>query len=287
MAKKKLETCGVVEKRKMIEPAEKLSISRQCELVSLNRSTLYYQNKPVSEENIALMKKIDEIYTDSPDYGSRQIRNTLRREGLKINRKRVQRLMRLMGITAIFPGKNLSKPGKGSEHKVYPYLLRNLNIQRPNQVWATDITYIRLAHGFVYLVAIIDWYSRKILSHEVSITMDQEFCLSAYRRAVAKYGAPEVLNSDQGSQFTSKDFRDLVSKTGAKISMDGKGRALDNIAIERFWRTLKYGEVYLKEYETVREAKEGISAFIEKYNGRRPHTKHGIATPDEAFGQAA
>lgn len=287
MAKKKLENCGVLEKREMIAPDNKLSISRQCELTSLNRSTLYYRIKPMSEENIAFMRLIDEIYTDNPDFGSRQIRNVLRRQGKRINRKRVQRLMRIMGIMAIFPGKNLSKPGKGSEHKVYPYLLRKLNICRPNQVWSTDITYIRLAHGFVYVVAIIDWYSRKILSHELCTTMDQEFCLSTYRRAVAKYGAPEILNSDQGSQFTSKEYREMVIKSGAKFSMDGKGRALDNIAIERFWRTLKYGEVYMKEYETVKEAKEGISSYIEKYNSRRPHTKHGIATPDEAYGSAA
>jgi len=271
----------------MISPDEHISVSRQCQLVELPRSSFYYQKKPVSSENLELMKRIDEIFTESPDYGSRQIRNVLRRESLKINRKRVQRLMRIMGIMAIFPGKNLSKPGIGSEHKVYPYLLRKLSIGRPNQVWATDITYIRLAHGFVYLVAIIDWYSRKILSHEISITMDQEFCLSAYRKAVAKYGPPEILNSDQGSQFTSKDYRELVLKSGAKFSMDGKGRALDNISIERFWRTLKYGEVYLKEYQSVREAKDGIKDFIDKYNSRRPHTKHGILTPDEVFGSAA
>lgn len=287
MVKKKLETCGVLEKREMISPDEKLSISRQCKLVSLNRSSLYYKSMPVKGENIELMKRIDELYTDNPDFGSRQIRNSLRREGRKINRKRVQRLMRDMGIMAIFPGRNLSKPGIGSEHKVYPYLLRKLSISRPNQVWATDITYIRLAHGFVYLVAIIDWYSRKILSHEISTTMDQEFCISAYRMAITQYGNPEILNSDQGSQFTSKEYRKLVLGSGATFSMDGKGRALDNIAIERFWRTLKYGEVYLKEYESVREAKDGIKALIEKYNSRRPHTKHGISTPDEVFGVAA
>jgi putative transposase len=195
--------------------------------------------------------------------------------------------MRIMEIRALFPGKNLSKPGIGSEHKVYPYLLRHMMIVRPNQVWSTDITYVRLAHGFVYLAAIIDWYSKKILSWELSTTMDQEFYLSTYRRAVNLYGAPEIHNSDQGSQFTSRAYRHLVNNSGAKFSMDGKGRALDNIAIERFWRTLKYGEVYLKEYKSVQEAREGISTYIRKYNSLRPHTTHGIQTPDEVYGRTA
>jgi putative transposase len=276
-----------MEKRKMISQDKQISITRQCDLVGLNRSTLYYQARPLSQDNLALMKKIDLIFTENPDFGSRQIRNSLRREKIIINRKRVQKLMRIMEIQAVFPGKNLSKPGIGSEHRIYPYLLRKLKIDRPNQVWATDITYIRLAHGFVYLVAIIDWHSRKILSHEISTTMDQEFCLSVYRRAVSLYGSPEILNSDQGSQFTSKEYRKLVLSSGAKFSMDGKGRALDNIAIERFWRTLKYGEVYLKEYQSVQEAKKGIKEYIKKYNSQRPHTSHGIMTPDEVYGTAA
>ena len=287
MVKKKLESCGVMEKRKMIAPDKHVSISRQCNMVSLGRSSYYYRSKPISQENRRLMNRIDEIFTDNPDFGSRQLRNVLRREGKRVNRKRIQRLMRIMGIMAMYPAKNLSKPSKSAEHRVYPYLLRNLNINRPNQVWSTDITYIRLAHGFVYLVAIIDWYSRKILSHEISTTMDQQFCLSTYRRAVSQYGVPEIINSDQGSQFTSKEYRKLIIDSGAKFSMDGKGRALDNIAIERFWRTLKYGEVYLKEYESVKQAKDGISDYIEKYNSRRPHTAHGIATPDEAYGLTA
>jgi putative transposase len=276
-----------MEKRKMITPDEQLSISKQCNLLGLSRSTLYYRKRPVSSYTLTLMNRIDEIYTQSPDMGSRQIRNVLRREGHKVNRKRIQRLMLIMGIKALFPGKNLSKPGTGSEHKVYPYLLRNLKIERPNQVWSTDITYIRLSHGFIYLVGIIDWYSKKLLSWELSTTMDQEFCLSAYRRAVNLYGAPEILNSDQGSQFTSTAYRNLVEDSGAKFSMDGKGRALDNIAIERFWRTLKYGEVYLKDYQSVQEAKEGIDTFINRYNSTRPHTTHGIQTPDEVYRKTA
>ncbi len=230
------------------------------------------------------MKQIDEIYTESPEYGSRTIRDVLRREyGAKINRKRVQRLMQIMGIEAIYPKQNLSKPGIGREHKVYPYLLRNLDINRPNHVWATDITYIRLKRGFVYFVAIIDWYSRKILSWELSTTMDKSFCITALERAIRKYGVPEIINSDQGSQFTSKDFRDVLEKKGGTISMDGKGRAMDNIIIERFWRTLKYSEVYLKDYESPKEAYIGISKYIEKYNTKRPHTSLGGKTPREVY----
>lgn len=271
----------------MIAPDEKLSLSRQCRLMGLPRSSYYYRPKPPSGKDKRLMDRIDEIFTDSPDFGSRKIRDVLRREGNKTCRKKVQRLMALMGIQALFPGKNLSKPGKGSDHKVFPYLLRRLKINRPNQVWSMDITYIRLAHGFVYLAGIIDWHSRKLLSWEVSTTMDQEFCLSAYRRAVNLYGSPEILNTDQGSQFTSRDFRSLVEKSGARFSMDGKGRALDNIAIERFWRTLKYGEIYLKDYKDVQEAKDGISAYIKRYNSFRPHSKHGLNTPDEVYRRAA
>ncbi|MBI9055941.1 MAG: IS3 family transposase [Bacteroidales bacterium] len=279
-----------MEKRKMIEPETKISLSRQCDLIELSRSSFYYNPRPASDKDLGTMKRLDEVFTDNPDFGSRQLRNVLnalKREGYKINRKRVQRLMRIMGIQALYPGKNLSKPGIGSEHKIYPYLLRNMKIDRPNQVWSTDITYIRLKHGFIYLVGIIDWYSKKLLSWELSTTMDQEFCLSTYRRAVNLYGAPEILNSDQGSQFTSKDYREMIRKSGAKFSMDGKGRALDNIAIERFWRTLKYGEVYLKEYQSVNEAKIGINTYIKKYNSFRPHTAHGIQTPDEVYQMAA
>lgn len=278
---------GIEEKREMITPNKKVSISRQCKLLKLHRSNYYYKPRPMSERDLLIMNNIDEIFTDNPDFGSRQLRNALRRVGLKINRKKVQRLMRIMDIRALFPGKNLSKPGKGSEHVIYPYLLRNLEIKRPNQVWSMDITYIRLSHGFVYLCAIIDWYSKKILSWELSTTMDQDFCLSTYRRAVNLYGAPEIHNTDQGSQFTSNAFRALVNDSGANFSMDGKGRALDNIAIERFWRTLKYGEIYLKDYQSVQEAKEGIKAYMEKYNERRPHTAHGILTPDEVYRKAA
>lgn len=272
--------------KSLINPNDALlSINKQCSIVGVSKSGYYYKCKDISDFNLKLMNRIDEIYTESPEYGSRKIRDVLRREfDSGINRKRVQRLMRIMGIEAIYPKKNLSKPGIGDEHKIYPYLLRNLKISRPNQVWATDITYIRLKHGFVYLVAIIDWYSRKILSWELSVTMDKSFCISVLERAIRKYGLPEIFNSDQGSQFTSKDFREVLEKKGVKISMDGKGRASDNIIIERFWRTLKYSEIYLKDYNNPIEANDGISSFIEKYNTRRPHSSLEGKTPDEVYG---
>jgi putative transposase len=267
----------------MIGVNEKLSITRQCQLLDLSRSGFYYQPEAVSDLNDRMMKLIDEIYTDNPDFGSRQIRNALKRNGHKVNRKRIQRLMQIMGLQAIYPGRNLSKPGIGSEHKIFPYLLRNLKIERPNQVWSTDITYIRLHHGFIYLVAVMDWYSRKVLSWEISTTMDHSFCVSCLERAILKYGKPEILNSDQGSQFTCKEYRKTVLDKDILFSMDGKGRALDNIVIERFWRTLKYGEVYLKDYRNPVEASAEISRYIEKYNLKRPHTSLNYHTPDEVY----
>ena len=195
--------------------------------------------------------------------------------------------MRIMGIEAIYPKRNLSQPGKGAEHKIYPYLLRNMKIDSPNLVWCTDITYIRLKHGFVYLVAVMDWHSRKILSWELSNTMDKDFCITALERAMRKYGKPKIFNSDQGSQFTCKAFREILEKNEVKISMDGKGRALDNIAIERFWRTLKYGEIYLKDYDNPIEAVQGITKFIDKYNKRRPHSSLRKMTPDEVYNMVA
>lgn len=266
-----------------------LSITRQCSILEISRSGFYYKPVGISDFNLELMRRIDEIYTESPEYGSRLIRDVLRGkfQDKRINRKRIQRLMRIMGIEAIYPKRNLSRPGKGSEHKIYPYLLRNLNIDKPNKVWCTDITYIRLRHGFVYLVAVMDWFSRKILSWELSNTMDKEFCITALERAMRIYGKPEIFNSDQGSQFTCKSFREKLEDNHVKISMDGKGRALDNIAIERFWRTLKYGEIYLKDYENPIEAVQGIRTYIEKYNSRRPHSSLSKRTPDEAYGIAA
>ncbi len=263
---------------------DNLSITKQCELLDLSRSGYYYKPVPISELNLELMTKIDEIFLENPDFGSRKIRDVLKyQEGYKVNRKRVQRLMRLMGIEAIFPKRNLSKPGIGSNHKIYPYLLRNLDINRPNQVWCTDITYIRLSHGFVYLVAIMDWYSRKILSWELSTTMDKHFCVSALERAFRKHGKPEIFNSDQGVQFTCKEFLEKLEEKNIKISMDGKGRALDNIMIERFWRTIKYGEVYLNDYSSPIEAALRIGNYIKKYNEKRPHSSLNSHTPEKVY----
>jgi putative transposase len=209
------------------------------------------------------------------------MRNRLRLEGHKVNRKRIQRLMRVMGIEALYPKRNLSRPHP--EHKVYPYLLRGMDIDKPNKVWCADITYIRLKHGFVYLVAILDWYSRKVLSWELSNTMDDWFCVSALESAIRHYGKPEIFNTDQGSQFTGKDFTNVLKLYEIKISMDGKGRALDNVIIERFWRSLKYEEVYLKEYENMAECREGIDHYTRKYNSFRPHSSVGRMTPDMAY----
>lgn len=261
-----------------------ISISEQCRILNIPRSTYYYMGKDESAENLEYMKRIDELYLDNPTWGSRSMRDRLRLEypGRKINRKRIQRLMRLMGIEAIYPKKNLSRPHPG--HKIYPYLLRGLCIDRPNMVWCADITYIRLKHGFVYLVAIMDWYSRKVLSWEISNTLDAHFCVAALKNAIAIYGKPEIFNTDQGSQFTGNLFTSVLIGNGIKISMDGKGRAVDNIVIERFWRSLKYDEVYLKDYNNVPECREGIGRYIQKYNSFRPHSSLGGITPDMAYG---
>lgn len=275
----------MLERKKIIDPVNNhISIERQCELLSISRSRFYYKNKPMSELNLKMMRLIDEIYTESPDFGSRQIRDTIRLKGYSVNRKRIQRLMDVMLIEAIYPKRNLSKPDKN--HEKYPYLLRNVPITHANQVWSTDITYIRLRHGFVYLVAVIDWYSRKILSWEISTSLDRFFCMSALERAKHLYGKPEIFNSDQGSQFTSPDFTNILKSDGIKISMNGKGRAIDNIYIERFWRTIKYGEVYLKDYEDVANAINGIGSYIKKYNERRPHSSIEGKTPEQVYDES-
>lgn len=273
------------EKKQTIDSLDNnISIERQCELLGISRSVYYYKNRPMSEFNLSLMRLIDEIYTESPDFGSRQLRDAIRLKGHKVNRKRIQRLMDIMAIEAIYPRRNLSRANK--KHEVYPYLLRNVPITHANQVWSTDITYVRLKHGFVYLVAVIDWYSRKVLSWEMSTSLDRFFCISALEKAMNHYGKPEIFNSDQGSQFTSPDFTDILKKNEIRISMDGKGRALDNIFIERFWRTLKYGEIYLKDYECVTDAVEGISSYIKKYNERRPHSSLDGKTPEQVYNES-
>lgn len=258
-----------------------LTIKEQCKIINLSRSSYYYKKKPETPFNLFLMRKIDEIHTKHITWGSRKIRDYFINLGYKVNRKRIQRLMRIMQLQVLYPKKNLSK--RNHEHRIFPYLLRNLNINKPNQVWCTDITYIRLDHGFVYLVAIMDWYSKKILSWELSNTADRFFCISALEQAMRLHGKPEIFNSDQGSQFTSPDFIKVLKKSEIKISMDGKGRALDNVAIERFWRTLKYDEVYLHEYKNMKEAKERIGVYINEYNSLRPHQTLSGRTPDIAY----
>lgn len=257
-----------------------LSIRRQAELLGVNRSSYYYQPATESVKNMELMKIIDEEYTKHPFYGSRQLVFSLQNKGWKVNRKRVQRLMRVMGLEAIYPKKN-SRKGEAREVK-YPYLLKGLNIGRCNHVWSTDITYIRLSSGFLYLVAFMDWYSRYILSWKLSNSMDIIFCLEAAEEAL-EFGNPEIMNSDQGAQFTSPQFTNRFEKKGVKISWDGRGRALDNIFVERFWRSLKYEEIYLKEYRNGKEAKKGIEEYISFYNNERPHQSLDGKRPREVF----
>src|SRR6202051_4991389 len=251
---------------------KRLSVRRQCTLMGVTRSSVYRPPVTTGEDDHALMRRIDELYTESPFYGSRRIAFEL-----KITRKRVQRLMRLMGIEALGPKPNTSKPAPG--HKIYPYLLRNLSIDRPNQVWATDITYIHLGSGFLYLVAIMDWASRAVLSWRLSNTMDVSFYVEALEEALSRFGTPEIFNSDQGSQFTSQAFTGTLERAGILISMDGRGRCMDNIFIERLWRSLKYEEIYLKHYADGREARAGIEHWIAFYNTRRPHQALGYKTP--------
>lgn len=261
----------------MIEPDNIVSVRRQCELLRLNRSGLYYEPVATPEEELAMMKRIDELHLKYPFYGSRKLALELRNEGRVTNRKRVQRLMRLMDIASVAPQPNTSKPAP--EHMTYPYLLRNVTVSRPNQVWAADITYIPMAHGFVYLVAIMDWYSRRVLSWRVSTTMETDFCISALQEALERFGPPEVFNTDQGAQFTSDAFTGELLDRGIKVSMDGRGRYLDNIFVERLWRSLKYEEVYLYAYDTVAEARERIGVYFNFYNDDRFHAALGNQTP--------
>jgi putative transposase len=265
------------EKRAMIDKDHpNLSITRQCELLGISRSGIYYKPVPEDDEDTMFKRLIDKIFTDAPCYGSRKITKELQGRGYNINRKRVQRLMREMGLEAIYPKPNTSKPSK--HHKKYPYLLRKLAITRPNQVWATDITYIRMNQGFIYLVAIMDWFSRYVLSWEVSNTLDETFCIEALQRALSK-AKPDIFNSDQGSQFTSTAFTGILDAHGVQISMDGRGRALDNIFVERLWRSVKYEEVYLKDYRNVPEAMMHLSRYFNFYNNRRLHQSLDYKTP--------
>ena len=261
----------------MVKLDQKPSVRRQCELLSICRSSLYYEPEPPDQEVLELMRRIDEIHLNHPCYGSRMITAQLRSQGEVINRKRVQRLMRLMGLESMAPKPNTSRPAP--EHPVYPYLLRGLKIYRVNQVWATDITYIPMAHGFVYLVAIMDWYSRRVLSWRLSNTLDSDFCVEALEEALGRFGNPEIFNTDQGSQFTAEQFTGVLRERGIKISMDGKGRFTDNIFVERLWRSLKYEEVYLHSYEDVAEARAAIGRYFDYYNWERFHQALGYQTP--------
>lgn len=268
----------------MIDRADKkLSMVRQCQLLAISRSGLYYRRKGVSEENLALMRAIDEQYLKTPFYGSRQMRNHLNRQGYQINRKRVQRLMILMGLRAIAPGPHTSIPHP--EHKIYPYLLRGMVIDRPNQVWATDVSYIPMAHGFMYLVAIMDWATRKVLAWRVSNTMDTIFCVEALEEALHKYGAPEIFNTDQGSQFTSEVFTGVLKTHGIRISMDGRGCYHDNIFVERLWRTVKYECVYLNAFEDGHRLRDALAYYFDWYNRERPHASLGRKSPDDLYFQ--
>jgi len=258
-----------------------LSIRRQCEILSLNRSSLYFEHMTLCEKYHDVLIEMDKIYMEFPIYGSRRMSRELKRRGYNIGRHRVRRLMRFVGMEAIYPRKRLTYPDK--EHEVYPYLLRDVVIDRPNVAYAADITYIRLKHGFVYMVAVMDLFSRYIVSWRISTTMESDFCCEALKETL-KTGRPEYFNTDQGTQFTSKEFTSILKDNGIRISMDGKGRVIDNIFIERFWRTLKYEEVYTRAYESIRDCKKSIGEFIEKYNTRRLHESLGkYNTPLEAY----
>jgi len=265
----------------MINRKHSLSLVKQCKTLALARSGIYYQTKPESDANLKLMRLIDEIHLKRPFLGIRRIKDALHDRGHTVNRKRVQRLMRKMGIQAIYPKPNLSK--RNTQHKVYPYLLRGLEINRPNQVWATDITYIPMNKGFVYLTVIMDWYSRRILSWRLSNSLDSSFCVDALEEALYRYGKPEIFNSDQGAQYTSEAFTDVLKANEIRISMDGKGAWRDNVFVERLWRSVKYEEVYLNAYESMPHAKTRLKGWIEFYNQERKHQTLKT-TPNQMYG---
>lgn len=265
----------------MINREHRLAIKRQAELVGLSRGAVYYRPEPVSAADLALMRRIDELHLEHPFAGARMLRDLLRAEGHEIGRKHVGTLMRKMGIEALYRKPNTSR--KHPKHPVYPYLLRGLTIERANQVWAMDLTYIPMARGFVYLVAVMDWHSRRVLAHRVSITMDAESCVQTLEEAIARYGVPEIMNTDQGSQFTSSEFIDVLEDHGIVISMDGRGQWRDNVFVERLWKSVKYEDVYLKAYDSVRAARAGIAAYLDFYNAVRPHRAHDGRTPDVVY----
>jgi putative transposase len=265
----------------MIDRSHDLPVARQAKVLNLARSTVYYQPRPVSAEALALMRRLDELHLDYPFAGARMLALLLLREGVAIGRRRVSTLMKRMGIEAIYRRPNTSKPAPG--HKIYPYLLRGVKVERANHVWAMDITYIPMRRGFVYLAAVVDVASRRVLAHRVSITMEAAFCVEALEEALARHGKPEIFNTDQGSQFTSHEFTGVLTTAGVSISMDGKGAWRDNVFVERLWRSVKYEEVYLKAYDSVSQARASIARYLTFYNQGRPHSSLDGRTPDEAY----
>jgi putative transposase len=265
----------------MIDRSHDLPVTRQAKALSVSRGSVYYTPRPVSAGNLAIMRRIDELHLDYPFAGSRMLRDMLCREGIGIGRRHVATLMKRMGIEAIYRRPNTSKPGPG--HKIYPYLLRGLRVDHPNQVWAMDITYIPMARGFVYLAAVVDWFSRRVLAWRLSITMESVFCIEAVEEALVRFGKPDIFNTDQGSQFTSAAFTGVLLNNAIAISMDGKGSWRDNVFVERIWKSVKYEEVYLKAYASVGEARTSIGRYLDFYNCRRPHSSLDRRTPDEAY----
>jgi putative transposase len=273
-----------IERKQGISQSDPLPVAKQCQLMDISRSTAYYQPKPVSDEQLDLMRKLDELHLRYPFYGSRRLKTGLYDEyhHLVVNRKRIRRLMVLMGIQAIYPGKHRRTSEPNRAHKIYPYLLKGLEINRSNQVWCTDITYLPMRKGFAYLVAIMDWHSRKVLSWRISNVMDTDFCVDALNEALNQYGSPEIFNTDQGSQFTSEVFTGVLKQRGIKISMDGKGRWIDNVFIERLWRSVKYEEVYLHAYDDIPHARSNLKRYFEFYNAKRRHQVLGC-TPGKMY----
>jgi putative transposase len=265
----------------MIDHDHRLSVSRQAKALGISRGSVYYLPRPTPDADLALMRRIDELHLEYPFAGSRMLKGLLRAEGHEVGRLHVSTLMKKMAIAALYRRPNTSKPAPG--HKVYPYLLRNLAVTRPNQVWAMDITYVPMARGFVYLAAVVDWFSRRVLTWRLSITLSADFCIEALEEALERYGRPEIFNTDHGSQFTSADFIKVLKDAEIAISMDGKGAWRDNVFVERLWRTVKYEEVYLRAYSEVSEARASIGRYLGFYNGTRPHSSLGGRTPDQAY----
>jgi putative transposase len=265
----------------MIDREHDLPITRQARALGISRGSVYYLPRPVSPADLAIMRRMDELHLELPFAGSRMLRDLLTQEGIEVGRRHVATLMKRMGLQAIYRKPNTSKPAPG--HKIYPYLLRGVSVDRPNQVWAMDITDVPMARGFVYLAAVVDWFSRRVLAWRVSISMEAAFCVEALEEALARHGRPEIFNTDQGSQFTGHDFTSVLLKADIAISMDGKGSWRDNVFVERLWRSIKYEEIYLRAYDTVSDARTSIGRYLTFYNGRRPHSSLDRQTPDQAY----